>query len=428
MNLRKKIILGAGETLLPGFSERAAGFGAGGAAVLPRLNAMLALARSGRPAYDAACAAAGVPAAGLAVFEDVARLPPMGRGDLAPGSGGAALARLESGGTGLSGKVETALDLNGVLLRYADLLAVLGEAGWDMGRRTAALHPVEYGYFNNFGGMLRSGAYGKIVFEFFQQYVLYGMFHNRRNVYYDRGVFSSEAAALDLLERAAGEDPELLITRPDVLMAALAAARRGRGPVFDRLKSVLTVGAALGGSVREAAGEMLGAEIYNMYASTELGYVALGCPASGDWLHVNERDYIVEAGSENEIMITGLNNRRTPLLRYATGDIGLLERKVCPCGRKGLMLKPRGRKGRFLVTAAGEKLYEAEVISLAFSSGLPLFQVSSCKKEIRLAVRDVGFDGAGAIASALGLEEGVFSLSPEAGFEIPASGKFNFIL
>ena len=428
MNLKKKIIFGAGELLRPGFSARASGFGAGGGDRLGRLNALLSLARSGRPAYRAACAAAGVPAAGLASLGEIASLPLMGRGDLAPGSGGAALARLESGGSGMAGRVETALDLDGVLLRYADLLAALAGTGWTMGLKTAALHPVEYAYFKNFGGLLRSGAYGKLAFDFIQQYVLYGLFHNRKNVYYGSGVFSDGGAALDLLERAAAEAPALLITRPDVLMAALAAARRGERPAFGRLRSVLTVGAVLGGSVRAAAREALGAEVRNMYASTELGYVALGCPASGDWLHVNESDYVVESGAGNEVIVTDLNNRRTPLLRYATGDIGLLERKTCPCGREGLMLKPRGRKGRSVENAAGEELYEADVIDLAFSAGLPLFQISAGKKEIRLAAPAGSTPGAGAVVSALGLKEGAFGLSPAAGLEIPASGKFSFII
>ncbi len=428
MNLREKFILGAGDLALPGFSAKAGSFVSGGGGRLARINALLTLARAYRPAYSEACAAAGIPPEGLSSPVELPRLPLMRRGDLTAGSGGAALARLESGGTGMSGRVETALDLNAVLLRYAALLAVLKETGWTMGQKTAALHPVEYGYFNNLGKMLRSGAYSRIGFEFFQQYVLYGLFHNRKNVYYDSGVFAGGDAAPELLRRAAGEDPVLIITRPDALTAILTEVRRGRPPAFGRLRSVLTVGTVLGEAVRSAAVELLGAKVYNMYASTELGYVALGCACSGGWLHVNEGDYIVETGPEDEIIVTDLNNHLTPLLRYATGDAGLLERKSCACGRAGLMIRPRGRKGRFLETANGGRLYETEVIDRAVSSGLPLFQISTRQKEIRLAVRAERVTGAGTIVEALGLKERSFTLLPGAGFEIPSSGKFSFIV
>ncbi|OGR45284.1 MAG: hypothetical protein A2X35_03295 [Elusimicrobia bacterium GWA2_61_42] len=428
MNPRERLVLKTGELLSPGFAARAKVFGAGRAGRLERFNLLLSRARAALPAYDGACASALDGRPGLAALDEISKLPVLGRADVAGYAGGGALARLESGGTSLSGRVETALDLNGVLLRYAGLLSVLGEAGWAMGRRTAALHPVEYGYFNNFGGLLRSGAYGKIVFEFFQQYVLYGLFHNRKNIYYDRGVFQAEDAALDLLRRAAGGEPEFLIARPDVLGAGLAAARRGKLPPFRKLKAVLTVGTALGEEVRAAASEMLGAQVYNMYASTELGYVALGGPGCEGWLHVDEGDHLVETGPGNELIVTDLNNRVTPMLRYATGDVAWLERRRCPCGREGLMLKPRGRKGKFLETAAGGRLYEAEAASLAFASGLPLFQFSAGKNEVRLALNGKPAPGAAAITAALGLPEGRCVLLPGANFEIPASGKFSFII
>lgn len=428
MNLRERLVLKTGELLSPGFAGRAGAFGAGSYGRLERFNLLLSRARAALPAYGAACASALGGRPGLASLAEISKLPVLGRADAAGYAGGGALARLESGGTSLSGRVETALDLNGVLLRYAALLSALKEAGWTMGLRTAALHPVEYGYFNNLGGLLRSGAYGKICFEFFQQYVLYGLVHNRKNIYYDRKVFQAEDAALDLLRRASAGDPAFLITRPDVLGACLTAARRGKLPPFKKLKAVLTVGTALGEEVRTAASQMLGAQVYNMYASTELGYVALGGPGCEGWLHVDEGGHIVETGAGNELIITDLNNRVTPMLRYATGDVAWLEHRRCPCGREGLMLKPRGRKEKFLETAAGGRLYEAEAASLAFSSGLPLFQFSAAKKEVRLAPGTNPAPGAAAVAAALGLPEGCCGLLPGAGFEIPASGKFSFII
>jgi len=436
MNLRETIILKTGGLLTDGFAETAGAFGAGGTAPLEKLNALLVHARRHLGNYDAACAAAGIGPRGLDSIEDVVKLPRMDRADLAGKANRlkdrAVLARLESGGTGRTGKVETALDLEGVVNRYATLLSVLKAAGWRMGDKTAAFHPVEYGYFNNLGAMLKNRAFLKIVFEFFQQYVLYRLIHNRKNVYYDGSVFRDKAAAGRLLEKALAADPVLIITRPDVLMSVVKSMRGRPVPVFKRLKAVLTVGTPLAETVRKETKEKLGAEVFNMYASTELGYAALGCSHSEGWLHVNAAGYIVETDESGEVIVTDLNNRLMPMLRYGTGDIGELAPGSCVCGRHGLMLRLRGRKDKFIVNADGGKLYEADVIDRTFQADLPFFQVlagKDGKKEILFLSGEArgGEAAASDLAGRLGLEKGSYYLRRPSGFKMPSSGKFCFL-
>ena len=436
MNFRERIIFKAGELVYPGFGAAAGAFGGGRTAPLEKLNALLAHARKNLPEFDAACFAAGIGSSGLASLDELGRLPRLGREDLAGKKNllkdGRPLARLESGGTGRSGKVETALDLRGVVKRYADLLSVLRTAGWRMGEKTAAFHPVEYGYFNNLGKMLGSGAFAKIFFEFFQQYILYGLFHNRKNIYYDGGIFRDPGGARALLERTLKEDPAVIITRPDALMAVLKSLRGRPAPAFGRLKAVLTVGTALGETVRKEAGEKFGAAVYNMYASTELGYVALNCQRSEGLLHVNEADYLVETDGEKGVTATDFNNLLMPMLRYGTGDIGELSAGVCACGRSGLLLKVLGRKDKFIEDASGVRLYETDVIDRTFPADLPLFQFltgADGKKELLFCGGSGGGDEAAAaeIAARLGLKKDAFSFRKADSFKMPASGKFCFL-
>lgn len=423
MSFREKLALKAGGLLLEGFEERAASFGAGGGR-LERLNALLAAARASSPDYDKACAVAGLGGALLSEAE-LTKLPLLGREALRAYPGGAALASLESGGTGGSGKVETRLDLEAVAARYAALLSVLKAAGWKMGDKTAAFHPAEYGYFNNFPKLLAGGRFGKLFFEFFQQYLLYRLVHNRKNLHYEGRIFSEPAAAEALLESALREDPVLLITRPDALMAVLKS-RRGRPfPRFKRLKAVLTVGTALGETVRVEAGEKFGAEVLNMYASTELGYVALSCRHSGDWLHVDEGRHIAEEAG-GELVVTDLDNRLMPMLRYATGDAGESRERACLCGHSGPMLKVRGRKNGSVETGGG-RLYEAEVIDRVFPSSLPFFQLDLSGRELLLPPGS-GPGTAAEILGLLGLPPGSFKPSAAGNLRLPSSGKFSFLI
>lgn len=433
MRARERIISAAGNLLLDDFAVKAGSFGAGPVEPLRRFNELLAAARAGLPAYDGACSAAGLGAKGAANLDEIRKVPILGRAELAAGvnriKGARALARLESGGTGRAGRLETSLSLDAVAGRYAALLSVLKAAGWRMGGATAALHPVEYGYFQNFGGMLRAGAFTKLAFEFFQQYLLYRLFHNRVNIYYGGNIFSSDEAARRMLRSARARNPELLITRPDALMALLRVTG-GERP-FGRLKAVLTVGTALAPAVREEAERKLGAKVFNMYASTELGYIALGCGASGDWLHVDEADYLVENDPVRGLLVTDFNNRLMPMIRYETGDCAETAVTACGCGRSGLRLKFKGRLRAFITDRAGAELHETDIIDRTYGAGLPFFQLLAGRNGLELLLAPSGSgketETARAVEAALGLNPGEIVRSGASGFSMPPSGKFCFL-
>lgn len=423
MSARRALVLAAGRLALRGFAARAEGFGLGGRELLPRFRSLLLKARAALPDYDAACAAAlgGKEAPDSA--EEIALLPPMSRSDLAAYKAGG-LATLESGGTGSGGRVRTGLDLEAVAARYASLLSVLGETGWKMGEPVAALHPVEYSYAANLPSMLASGQVGRAGFEFLQQYVLYRLVHNRVNVHYSRDIFLSPVAADSLAARAAALKPRLLISRPDALMALLRRLRKG-GAAFRELKAVLTVGTVLGESVRKEAEQRLQAPVFNMYASTEIGYAALSCPHSGGWLHSDTAAHHVELSSSGELLCTDLDNKLMPLLRYATGDIGETETRGCLCGRSGRMIKVRGRKDKTLPGEAGP-LYELDVIDRAFPSDLPFFQLDASAGSMILPP-GAGEREASAVRELLGPGFSSYSAPRGENLRISSSGKFCYL-
>jgi phenylacetate-CoA ligase len=78
-------------------------------------------------------------------------------------------------------------------------------------------------------------------------------------------------------------------------------------------------------------------------------------------MHITAEDIIVEVlsaqgmplpeGEAGEIVVTHLATKDFPFIRYRTGDIGVLDNKLCSCGRGLPMLKEiQGRSTDFLVS------------------------------------------------------------------------------
>jgi len=82
--------------------------------------------------------------------------------------------------------------------------------------------------------------------------------------------------------------------------------------------------------------------VIDFYSLNETGPIAYSCPHHPEWMHVlphdihietlDEQGKPVDAGQPGEITVTGGRNPYLPLLRYRTGDFGILNNETCPCG------------------------------------------------------------------------------------------------
>src|SRR5699024_9727277 len=102
------------------------------------------------------------------------------------------------------------------------------------------------------------------------------------------------------------------------------------------------------------------------YATEELGIIANQCLHTENY-HVNEGSFIVEVlkknsnnqvdpGEEGRIIVTDLYSNAMPLIRYDTGDLGVIK-KGCSCGYKGKILKTiSGRKIQNVLDAKGQEI------------------------------------------------------------------------
>jgi phenylacetate-CoA ligase len=107
-----------------------------------------------------------------------------------------------------------------------------------------------------------------------------------------------------------------------------------------RLKSVITTSEVLGEPQRELLMRTFGTRVQNEYGCGEVGPIAYECENGG--LHIISENLVVEVlsasgdpapvGVPGDIVLTDLNNRAMPLIRYRVGDIGVIG-EPCGCGR-----------------------------------------------------------------------------------------------
>jgi phenylacetate-coenzyme A ligase PaaK-like adenylate-forming protein len=164
-------------------------------------------------------------------------------------------------------------------------------------------------------------------------------------------------------EWLAEEQPDMLVSYPSNL-GALARYCQEQGVDLDRLKHVCPVGEMLTPTALEAMRSTWDVTIRDLYSSEELGYIASQCP-DGDGYHVHSESVLVEVldaddrpcapGEAGRLVITGLHNFASPIIRYEIRDWAEVG-EPCSCGR-GLPSIRRivGRSRNMLVFPNGDR-------------------------------------------------------------------------
>ncbi len=142
-------------------------------------------------------------------------------------------------------------------------------------------------------------------------------------------------------------------------------------------------------SLRGSLEEKLHITALDNYGLTEVvgPGVSFECEAKHG-LHVNEDHFIVEVidpktlspvppGSEGELVFTTITKEGFPLIRYRTGDIGVIMDEPCPCGRTlARMSRIRGRIDDMIIMGA-VKVFPSQVeeIVLGVQGLTPHFEI-----------------------------------------------------
>ncbi|MEI6314960.1 MAG: hypothetical protein WCO89_08825 [Syntrophus sp. (in: bacteria)] len=134
-----------------------------------------------------------------------------------------------------------------------------------------------------------------------------------------------------------------------------------RLPAFP-VKGIISTAMVLHDFERNKIESVFGRKVSNRYGCEEVSLIASECEAH-EGLHANLDTLIVElvregraapANAPGDIVVTDLTNYGMPFIRYRVGDVGLMSRRSCSCGRSlPLLERVEGRIADYVVTPDG---------------------------------------------------------------------------
>lgn len=191
-------------------------------------------------------------------------------------------------------------------------------------------------------------------------------------------------------------------------------------------KAIATTAAPLTASARARLESAFGAPVYDEYRGSEFGWIAGEC-GHRDGLHifadvrrvevVDEDGAPAAPGQLGDLVITDLRNRVFPLIRYRTGDKGILRSEPCGCGSAlPVMEQPQGRTTDMIRLPSGTVLaHRLMGMFAAHPEAVRLFQIHQLA-DYSITIRVVVGDGAEARNQ---IESAVAALRERIAHEVP---------
>ncbi len=129
------------------------------------------------------------------------------------------------------------------------------------------------------------------------------------------------------------------------------------------VKAVLTTGEVLVEEYRRKLEQVFHAPVYDAYGAGDGGILSHECP-SHKGLHISEEECIIEItdplgnpipdGEVGNVCTTDLNNFVFPFIRYQVGDMAVMKKERCDCGRHTRLIhEVMGRAGRLVYNKKG---------------------------------------------------------------------------
>lgn len=158
--------------------------------------------------------------------------------------------------------------------------------------------------------------------------------------------------------------PKFILGFPSAVTILARYMNKNKIEPFSSVKTVICSGETLYDWQRELLEETFKCRVHAVYSHNEVSVFATTCAYSNDYhiypeygiaelIHKDGKP-VTKEGEMGEIVVTGFNNPLFPLIRYRTGDIGVLAHQKCKCGRNYLLLKRiEGRVQDFIVSKSG---------------------------------------------------------------------------
>ncbi|WP_282018750.1 phenylacetate--CoA ligase family protein [Salegentibacter mishustinae] len=174
--------------------------------------------------------------------------------------------------------------------------------------------------------------------------------------------------------------PDFLVAVPSFLLKMIDfAIENGIDYKNSSIKTAVCIGEPLRNpdfsfnSLGQKLKKLWDIELFSTYASTEMGTAFTECEyhegnhSLPDLIFsevLDENQNPVEPGKIGELVVTPLQTRTMPLVRFATGDMVKFYAEVCDCGRRSMRIStPVGRKKQ-MIKLKGTTLYPQQIINL----------------------------------------------------------------
>jgi len=160
-------------------------------------------------------------------------------------------------------------------------------------------------------------------------------------------------------------------------------------------KCVWVTSAPLSAVQRGLLERVFKAPVCDQYGSCEISWIAQQCPESHG-LHVNaervflefvnEVNHAVPRGEYGKTLITNLEDRVFPMIRYENGDRGRWLNETCPCGRTlPLIDSVKGRESESFVLPSG-RIVNGEYLTTIFDGAPGLVSGFRCVQHKDLSI------------------------------------------
>ncbi|MDC6366873.1 MULTISPECIES: phenylacetate--CoA ligase family protein [Flavobacteriaceae] len=154
-------------------------------------------------------------------------------------------------------------------------------------------------------------------------------------------------------------------------------------PLSGKFSSIIAMAEALGNDVKQKVYKYFGAEVLSRYSNSENGILAQQTLTSSGKFEINTASYHIELldlnkdepvkpGEPGRIVLTDYYNYAMPMVRYDTGDVGILEYN--PITGQPLFAKIEGRKMDMFINTKGEFISSHIIHHILQFKGIEQFQ------------------------------------------------------
>jgi len=208
---------------------------------------------------------------------------------------------------------------------------VASDAGTYRNLQQCGWHPGEMIAFF-WGGNDKIYAMSRLEFEA-RQYV--------RRMYQFDPFFAGEANMVNWVRVFARIRPRVILGYASTI-ARFASFLESKRQTIDGIKGAFTTAEKLYRPQREVIERVFDCKVFDCYGSSEVQNIAAECPKGR--MHINA-DFVVmeedkaEGDGPRPFLVTSLQNRAMPFIRYRNEDCGYLSQETCSCGNNFPLMK-----------------------------------------------------------------------------------------